>query len=125
MRSLRIVLIEDSATYTLLATAYLEELGHLVTAATSAELGLALAREQHPDLILMDIHLPGMNGYQAVRAIRDDSILSYTPVVALTNSQPVDKQYIQHGMTSGFTGFTEKPQSRDGFSFLLQAYLGD
>jgi twitching motility two-component system response regulator PilH len=124
-RALHIVLIEDSPTYTLKATAYLEELGHTVTAATSAEAGLVACRQVHPDVILLDIHLPGMNGYEAVRAIRSDSVLHHTPVVALTNSQPVDKKYIQHGMTSGFTGFTEKPQSREGFAFLLEAYLAD
>lgn len=120
---MRIVLIEDSATYTVLATAYLEDLGHEVFAATSAEAGITLAHQEKPDLILMDIHLPGMNGYEAVRTVRQDSLLYHTPVVALTNSQPVDRQYIQHGMTQGFTGFTEKPQSREGFAFLLQAYL--
>jgi CheY-like chemotaxis protein len=122
-RSLRIVLIEDSATYVLLATAYLEELGHSVSTASSAEQGIALAREVQPDVILLDIHLPGMNGYEAARTIRNDSVLHHTPVVALTNSQPVEKDYIRHGMASGFTGHTEKPQSRDGFAFLLDAYL--
>lgn len=124
-RPLRIVLIEDSQTYVLKATVYLEELGHTVHVATNAEDGLVAARQLQPDVILLDIHLPGMNGYEAMRSIRADSVLHHTPVVALTNSQPVDKKYIQHGMTSGFTGFTEKPQSRDGFAFLLTAYLGD
>lgn len=106
-RQLRIVLIEDSPTYTLKATHHLEELGHIVTAATSAEAGLVVARATHPDVILLDIHLPGMNGYEAVRLLRQDPELHRIPVVALTNSQPVDKQYIQHGMSAGFTGFTE------------------
>lgn len=120
---LRIVLIEDSPTYTLKATFHLEELGHTVAAALSAEEGIALARQLQPDVILLDIHLPGMNGYEAVRAIRNDSILHHTPVLALTNSQPVDKEYIKHGMVSGFTGHTEKPQSKEGFAFMLDAYL--
>jgi twitching motility two-component system response regulator PilH len=124
LRSLHILLIEDSATYTLKATACLEELGHRVVTADSAERGIELARELLPDVILLDIHLPGMNGYEAARAIRDDSALHHTPIVALTNSQPVDKEYMQRGMSSGFTGHTEKPQSRDGFAFLLEAYLG-
>jgi twitching motility two-component system response regulator PilH len=122
-RSLSILLIEDSATYALKATAYLEDLGHRVTVADSAERGIEVARAQLPDVILLDIHLPGINGYEAVRVIRNDSALHHTPVVALTNSQPVDKEYIKHGMASGFTGHTEKPQSRDGFEFLLQAYV--
>jgi CheY-like chemotaxis protein len=124
-RPLNILLIEDSATYILKATIYLEELGHRMTVAESAERGIEIGRELHPDVILLDIHLPGMNGYEAARAIRQDSVLAHTPVVALTNSQPVEKQYIQHGMGSGFTGHTEKPQSKEGFAFLLDAYLGD
>lgn len=120
---MHVLLIEDSPTYTLKATFFLEELGHQVTAADSAEKGIELARALQPDVILLDIHLPGMNGYEAARAIRQDSVLHHTPVVALTNSQPVEKEYIKHGMASGFTGHTEKPQSREGFAFVLEAYL--
>lgn len=122
---MHVLLIEDSATYTLKATLFLEELGHRVTAADSAEKGIELARQMQPDVILLDIHLPGMNGYEAARTIRQDSALLHTPVIAMTGSQPVEKDYINHGMKSGFTGHTEKPQSKDGFAFVLNAYLSD
>ena len=121
---LSILLIEDSQTYALLATAILDGMGHSVEVATTAEEGLARARELVPTVILMDINLPGMNGYEAVRQIRQDSVLRYVPVIAMTVTEPVNKATIEMGIEAGFTGHTQKPIHEDAFRFVLNTYLG-
>lgn len=123
MRSYTILMIEDSQTYTVLATNILTSMGHNVTVVGSAEEGLAVARELVPTVILMDIHLPGMNGYEAVRKIRSDPELRYVPVIAMTVTEPVSKAAIEMGIEAGFTGHTQKPIHEAGFRFVLDTYL--
>lgn len=65
-----LLLIEDSTTFTVLAQAMLEERGYDLVTTGTAEEGLAIAREQQPVAIMMDIHLPGMTGYEAVSSLR-------------------------------------------------------
>lgn len=70
-------------------------------------LGLELAKEHFPDLILLDINLPGMNGFQVLKQIREDSKLHNTPVIAISaNAMPKD---IDKGMQAGFDGYITKP----------------
>lgn len=79
---------------------------HLLTAHTP-ELGLELARTHRPDLILLDINLPGMNGYQVLDVIQNDSRLQTIPVVAVTaNAMTHD---IERGRSLGFTDYLTKP----------------
>lgn len=123
MRPYTILMIEDSKTYTVLATNILTMMGHHVTVAGTAEEGLVVARSLIPTVILMDIHLPGMNGYEAVRKIRGDSELCYVPVIAMTVTEPVSKAAIEMGIEAGFTGHTQKPIHAAGFQFVLEMYL--
>jgi CheY-like chemotaxis protein len=122
-RRLTILMIEDSQTYIVLATNLLTMMGHNVSVATSAEEGLAMARALVPTVILMDIHLPGMNGYEAVRKIRSDPELRYVPVIAMTVTEPVSKAAIEMGIEAGFTGHTQKPIHEAGFKYVLEMYL--
>lgn len=124
-RRLTILMIEDSRTYAVLATNLLATMGHDVTVAGTAEEGIALARELVPSVILMDIHLPGMNGYEAVRYIRNDAELRYVPVIAMTVTEPVNRASIEMGIEAGFTGHTQKPIHEAGFRFVLETYLED
>lgn len=120
--SASVLLVEDGATYARLATFLLRRLGYEVTVAETAEEGLRLARELRPDIILMDLNLPGMDGYAAVARLRADPLLRDIPTVALTAEQ-VDP----HGDSSqspDFTGFEEKPIYEDGFRLLMERYLG-
>jgi len=80
----RILVIEDNPANMKLASLLLEKAGHTVSRAVDAELGLALARAQHPDLILMDIQLPGMDGLAATALLKQDPATAAIPVVALT-----------------------------------------
>ncbi len=80
----RILVIEDNATNMKLATLLLEHVGHSVLCAVDAETGLALARAEHPDLILMDIQLPDMDGLAATALLKQDPATAGIPVIALT-----------------------------------------
>lgn len=117
-----VLLIEDGATYGRLASYLLRGLGYAVTLAGSAEEGLTLARTLLPDLILMDLNLPGMDGYAAVAAVRKDPGLRHIPTVAMT-ADVVEPATMEQGMAAGFSGFTEKPIYEDGFRYVVETYI--
>lgn len=79
-----ILIIEDNAANMKLAVLLLRNAGHTPLCATDAESGLTLARAEHPDLILMDIQLPGMDGLTATGLLKKDPATSSIPVIALT-----------------------------------------
>jgi two-component system cell cycle response regulator DivK len=81
---LRILIVEDSPVNKEQTVAMLERAGHLPLQAETATAGLALARSRRPDLILMDIQLPDMDGLEATRQIRADPRTRHIPVIALT-----------------------------------------
>jgi len=80
----RILIVEDNAANMKLASLLLEGEGHETLQAESAEAGLRLAREMVPDLILLDVHLPGMDGLAAARLLKADPATSGIRIVALT-----------------------------------------
>jgi two-component system cell cycle response regulator DivK len=80
----RILIVEDTPANMLLAGTILQNAGHTLLQATDAAQGLALARENPPDLVLMDIQLPGMDGLAATRALKADERTQGIPVLALT-----------------------------------------
>jgi two-component system, cell cycle response regulator DivK len=80
----RILIIEDNAANMKLATLLLEKAGHECMAAVDAESGLTLARAELPDLILMDVQLPGMDGLAATAMLKRDSATAAIPIIALT-----------------------------------------
>ncbi|MDO8767100.1 MAG: response regulator [Burkholderiaceae bacterium] len=80
----RILVIEDNRENLKLATLLLLNAGHVVLSAIDAESGLILARGEHPDLILMDIQLPGMDGLAATALLKQDPATAAIPVIALT-----------------------------------------
>ncbi len=80
----RILIVEDNAANMKLACLLLENAGHVALVAVDAEIGLTLARTEKPDLILMDIQLPGMDGMAATRLLKADPATAAIPVIALT-----------------------------------------
>jgi two-component system cell cycle response regulator DivK len=80
----RILIVEDNPANMKLAMFLLERGGHTVLTSIDAAGGIAQARAEHPDLILMDINLPDMDGLQATRILKDDPKTKNIPVVALT-----------------------------------------
>ena len=80
----RILIIEDNAANMKLAVLLLQNAGHAVMCATDAETGLTIARADQPDLILMDIQLPDMDGLAATALLKQDPVTAAIPVIALT-----------------------------------------
>ncbi len=89
--------------------------------AISAEEGLEVAEREHPDLILLDINLPGMDGYEALLAMKERQALSRIPVVAVTaNAMKGDRE---RGLAAGFVDYLTKPFKMDGLYALLERWL--
>ena len=104
-----IVLIEDNEKNRKLARDVLMHEGYRVVEAESAENGLALVARERPALILMDIHLPGIDGIEALRRLRADAGTRDIPVLAVTASAMThDRQKI---LAAGFDGYQSKPIS--------------
>jgi two-component system cell cycle response regulator DivK len=80
----RILIIEDNAANMKLVMLLLRNVGHTSLCAVDAETGLTLARAEQPDLILMDIQLPGMDGLAATALLKQDPVTSSIPIIALT-----------------------------------------
>lgn len=80
----KVLVVEDNPANLKLAVLLLESSGHTVVSAVDAEAGLTLARGEQPDLILMDIQLPGMDGLQATQLLKKDDTTRAIPVIALT-----------------------------------------
>ncbi len=82
----RVLVVDDHLMSLELVTELLQQEGNQVLAATSCEVGLRLAAAEAPDLILMDLQLPGMTGYEAIRRLKADPVTAAIPVLALTGS---------------------------------------
>ena len=102
-----ILIIEDNEINRTLVRDVLQFKGYQTLESQTAEEGIRLAREQKPALILMDFHLPAMNGIEAFKALRADAATSSIPVIAVTASaMPEDRQKI---LAAGFDGMQTKP----------------
>jgi len=99
--------VEDNPANMTLATFLLKSAGHTVLTATDAESGLTLARNEQPDLILMDIQLPGIDGLQATALLKADEATRAIPVIALTAlAMKGDEERIR---AAGCDGYIAKP----------------
>jgi len=117
----RILIVEDNDKNLKLVRDVLQAKGYQTLEAGTAEDGLAIARCEAPDLILMDIQLPGMSGIEALKALRADPATAALPVVAVTAS--VMQQDRQEIMRAGFDGFIEKPINLHGLLDTVQKAL--
>ena len=102
-----ILIVEDNDRNRKLARDILQFQGYRILEAESAEAGIALARAELPDLILMDFHLPGMNGIEAFTQLRADPRTSAIPVMAVTASAMTEDR--QRMLAAGFDGLQTKP----------------
>ena len=117
-----ILIVEDNDKNMKLARDILQVKGYRTIEAESAEAGLPLAAAQKPDLVLMDIQLPGMNGIEALKKLRASPETSRIPVLAFTASvMPQDRKEI---MSAGFDGFVSKPINLKEFIASIATTLG-
>jgi two-component system cell cycle response regulator DivK len=103
----KVLVVEDNPANMKLAALLLRNAGHGVLCATDAETGLTLARAERPDLILMDIQLPGMDGFAATAMLKQDPATAGIPVIALTAMAMKEDQ--EKSRAAGCDGYISKP----------------
>ncbi len=103
----KVLVVDDSPTDAHLLTQMLSKHGYSVTTATSGEEGIQKAKSEKPDLILMDIVMPGMNGFQATRSINKDPQTASIPIIVCSSkAQETDKAW---GLRQGAKDYIVKP----------------
>ena len=117
----RILVIEDNETNMYLIGFILRKNGHEVIEARTGEEGLELAIKDKPDLVLMDIQLPGIDGLEATRRIRESEEDSEVPIIALTSYAMTGDR--EKSLAAGCTGYIEKPINPDNFISEIEKYL--
>ena len=118
-----ILIVEDNDKNMKLVRDIVRHKGHTTLEATTGEAGVQLATLHRPDLILMDIQLPGIDGIEALRRIRAQPALDAVPVVAVSASVMPDDQ--RHIVSSGFDAFVPKPISLKPFVAVVERFLKD
>jgi len=113
-----ILIVEDNEKNLKLVRDVLQVKGYETCEAGTGEDGIRIARERMPDLVLMDIQLPGMSGIDALKALRADAATAVLRVVAITAS--VMQQDRQEILRAGFDGFIEKPVNLRGLLDTVQ-----
>jgi len=117
----KILIVEDNPTNMTLAVFLLQSAGHTVFSAIDAEAGLTLARGEHPNLILMDIQLPGMDGLEATTLLKQDETTRAIPVIALTAlAMKGDEERIR---AAGCDGYIAKPMQYQELLAAIAAQL--
>ncbi len=102
-----ILIVDDSPTEVMVLSDILRKGGHRVSTASSAVEGITLAQDQRPDLILMDVVMPEMNGFQATRSLSRDPQTAEIPVIIVTNkTMETDRAW---GLRQGARDFVVKP----------------
>jgi PAS domain S-box-containing protein len=114
----RILLIEDSEDILFLMKSELEMMGHTVITAVNGQLGMEAARAHLPDLIVSDVKMPVLDGYQLMRALRGMTELSATPAIALTGFG--SKSDIERALAAGFDACLSKPSKPEDVELLIR-----
>jgi two-component system, cell cycle response regulator DivK len=116
-----VLVIEDNERNAYLVNFILEKYGYHVIQAREGETGIALAQQFKPDLILLDIQLPAMDGYTVADELKKNRALSAIPIVAVTSyAMPGDRERI---LAAGCAGYIEKPINPASFMSEIEQYL--
>lgn len=117
----KVLVVEDNENNLYLITFILEKAGYQVVAAKTGEAGVEMALAERPDLILMDIQLPGIDGLETTRRIRASKVDGDVPIIALTSYALVgDREQV---MSAGCTGYIEKPINPETIMAEIGKYL--
>jgi CheY-like chemotaxis protein len=117
----KVLVIEDNEKNLYLMKFILEKMGHRIIEARDGAAGVELACEEKPDLILMDIQLPVMDGYEATRKIRAQEDTKDIPIIAITSYAMVGDK--EKTLAAGCTAYVEKPIDPEKFIKELEKYL--
>lgn len=117
----RILVIEDNPANMELMVYLLNAYGHQPMTAQDGLSGLAVARRERPDLILCDVHLPGLNGYGVIAILKSEATLASIPVVAVTAlAMTGDREKL---LRAGFDGYISKPVEPERFVGAIEQFL--
>ena len=103
----RVLVVDDEPDVLLLCRLNLQQRGHELLEASTGSVALELARERHPDVIVLDLMLPGMTGYDVLETLKGDEQTSDIPVLVLTAKSLRADRERSHGL--GASGFLTKP----------------
>jgi CheY-like chemotaxis protein len=123
MKTKTILVVEDNELNMKLVKGLIKIGKHRMLEAPDAESGIQLIREQRPDLVLMDIQLPGMDGLSAAKVIKEDPTLKDIPIVALTSYAMQGDE--EKALAAGCTGYIAKPIDTRKFLETVSKYLKD
>lgn len=122
MSSGRILVVEDNIDNMTLISDVLQSLNYDVIQATDGEQGIKMTRQEKPDLILMDLSLPRMDGWAATRHIKSDPDLQHIPIIALTAHAMVGDR--ERALNAGCDDYVSKPINLKEMAKKLVQYLG-
>jgi len=117
----RILVIEDNADNLYMITFLLEKNGYMVIVAEDGVEGVKLSVSEKPDLILMDIQIPLLDGYEATKQIKDNEEINNIPIIAITSYAMVGDK--EKAMNAGCDGYIEKPINPETFIAELERFL--
>ena len=118
----RILIVDDSPSQLMGIRRIVEKLGHEALTAEDGAAGVEAAKRELPDLILMDVVMPNLNGFQATRSITREPTTKHIPIVLVTTKdQDTDRVW---GMRQGAKAYITKPFSETGLADIIQQMLG-
>jgi twitching motility two-component system response regulator PilH len=116
-----VLIVDDSRTVVHALRVMLEQGRYRTLEAGDAEAGIEMAKMYQPDLIIMDILMPGMNGFQATRLLRKDPLTQGIPIIVISGSEQATEQY--WSMRLGASDFIAKPIRRGDLFLKVEKYL--
>ena len=118
----RILIVDDSPSQLMGIRRIVEKLGHEALTAEDGAAGVEMAKKELPDLILMDVVMPNLNGFQATRSISREPTTKHIPVILVTTKdQETDRMW---GMRQGARAYLTKPFSEEELSEVIASNLG-
>jgi two-component system, cell cycle response regulator DivK len=118
---IKILLVEDNENNRYLEQFLLEREGFTIVTATNGSLALEIARIEKPDLIVMDIQMPEMDGYEVAKRLKSNSDLARIPIVGVSSYAMVGDR--EKAMNVGFVGYIEKPINPETFGQEIKHFL--
>ncbi len=119
--SKKILIVEDYVNIVEILTMRLQAMGYEVVSAADGQAGLSLARKERPDLIILDVMLPRMNGYKVCRLLKFDAKYKHIPVIMLTSRETPEHEKI--GRDTGADAYVYKSDRKGTLLKLVQEYL--
>jgi len=118
----RVLIVDDSPSQLLGIQRLVQKLGHETLTAEDGAAGVAVARAELPDLILMDVVMPNLNGFQATRTLNKDAATTHIPVILVpTKDQDTDRMW---GMRQGARAYITKPFSESQLAEVIERVFG-